>query len=373
MKLWLRTREPRRADAPEGQAEAARMTVEAGRRGDAVVTHNLAKTFGRGGRTSSAVHAVRGVSISVPERTTVGLLGESGSGKSTLARLIMRLIEPTAGDVFLFGTKLTSLNGRALRRARRGMQMVFQHSYASLDPRMTVMDTLAEPLVVYGMGNRASRRDTAAMAMQRVGLPPANGGRYPHEFSGGQQQRIAIARALVVEPKVLLLDEPLSALDVSIQAQVLNLLVDLQEEIGLTYLFISHDIQVLSHLADELAVMYRGRIVEQGPKASVLDNPRHPYTHALLDAVPVKHPRLRATRTYLDGRAEGNNAYLEGCAFRDRCPFAQDVCREVVPPLEEKVAGHAAACHMVPRAVGEDLGVSRRPQGDTVSLPAPGP
>jgi oligopeptide/dipeptide ABC transporter ATP-binding protein len=303
------------------------------------------------------VHAVRGVSIAVQEQTTLGLLGESGSGKSTLARLIMRLIEPTAGDVFLFGTKLTSLNGRALRHARRSMQMIFQHSFASLDPRVTVMDTLVEPLVVYGVGNRASRRETAAMAMRRVGLSPEHGGRYPHEFSGGQQQRIAIARALAVEPKVLLLDEPLSSLDVSIQAQVLNLLVDLQREIGLTYVFISHDIQVLSHLADELAVMYRGCIVEQGPKASVLDNPQHPYTQALLNAVPVQHPRLRATRAHLDARVESNNAYLEGCAFRDRCPIARDICREVVPPLEEKVAGHAAACHMVPHAGREILRV----------------
>jgi oligopeptide/dipeptide ABC transporter ATP-binding protein len=333
------------------------MTVEPGRRGDALATLNLAKTFGGGWRKAGAVHAVRGVSIAVPEQTTLGLLGESGSGKSTLARLIMRLIEPTAGDVFLFGTKLTSLNGRALRHARRSMQMIFQHSYGSLDPRMRVMDTLVEPLVVYGMGNRASRRETAAMAMRRVGLSPENGGRYPHEFSGGQQQRIAIARALVVEPKVLLLDEPLSALDVSIQAQVLNLLVDLQQAIGLTYLFISHDIQVLSHLADELAVMYRGRIVEHGPKASVLDSPRHPYTQALLEAVPVKHPRLRATRVHRDSRVESNNTYLEGCAFRDRCPLATDICREVVPPLEEKITGHAAACHMVPRTAREGLGV----------------
>src|SRR5579871_3313143 len=184
MKQWLRGRETPGADAPAGGAAALPLSVEPGRRGDAVVTHNLAKTFGRGRRTSSAVYAVRGVSIAVPERTTLGLLGESGSGKSTLARLIMRLIEPTTGDVFLFGTKLTSLHGRALRRARRSMQMVFQHSYASLDPRMRVMDTLVEPLVVYGIGNRASRRETAAMAMQRVGLPPANGDRYPHEFSG---------------------------------------------------------------------------------------------------------------------------------------------------------------------------------------------
>jgi peptide/nickel transport system ATP-binding protein len=333
------------------------MTVEPRRRGDALVTHDLAKTFGAGWRKSGAVHAVRGVSITVPERTTLGLLGESGSGKSTLARLIMRLIEPTAGDVFLFGTKLTSLHGRALRQARRSMQMIFQHSYASLDPRMRVMDTLVEPLVVYGIGNGASRRETAAMAMRRVGLAPENGGRYPHEFSGGQQQRIAIARALVVEPKVLLLDEPLSSLDVSIQAQVLNLLVDLQQAIGLTYLFISHDIQVLSHLADELAVMYRGRIVERGPKASVLDNPRHPYTQALLEAVPVKHPRLRAARAHRDPRVESNNTYLEGCAFRDRCPIATDICREVIPPLEVKVAGHAAACHMVPRTAREGLNV----------------
>ena len=325
------------------QANAA-PTVASG----AVVADNLAKTFARGRRKSSAVYAVRGVSVSVPEHSTLGLLGESGSGKSTLARLIMRLIEPTAGDVYLFGGKLTGLKGRDLRRARRTMQMVFQHSYSSLDPRMTLMDTLVEPLTVYDIGDRKSRREKAAMALLQVGLSPANGGRYPHEFSGGQQQRIAIARALVLEPRVLLLDEPLSSLDVSIQAQVLNLLVDLQQSIGLTYVFISHDVQVLSHLADVFAVMYRGRIVEQGPKAQVLDKPLHPYTQALLDAVPVQHPRLRTARTGLDTRGDNSDPYLEGCAFRDRCPLATDICREVVPALEEKEPDHAAACHLVP-------------------------
>ncbi len=314
----------------------------------AVVAHNLAKTFSRGRRKSSAVYAVRGVSVTVAEHSTLGLLGESGSGKSTLARLMMRLIEPTAGDIYLFGANLTSMKGAELRRVRRSMQMVFQHSYSSLDPRMTLMDTLVEPLTVYGVGDRKSRRETAAMALLRVGLSPANGGRYPHEFSGGQQQRIAIARALVVEPRVLLLDEPLSSLDVSIQAQVLNLLVDLQQSIGLTYVFISHDVQVLSHLADEFAVMYRGRIVEQGPKAQVLNHPLHPYTQALLDAVPVQHPRLRTPRAGLDLRGDSSDLFLEGCAFRDRCPMAADICGEVVPALEEKEAGHAASCHLVP-------------------------
>jgi oligopeptide transport system ATP-binding protein len=317
----------------------------------AVATRDLAKTFSRGRRKGNAVYAVRGVSIEVEERTTLGLLGESGSGKSTLARLVMRLIEPTAGAVSLFGVDLTALKGRELRQARRTMQMVFQHSYSSLDPRMTVIDTLVEPLVVYGLGTGRTRRDIAAAAMQRVGLSPAAGSRYPHEFSGGQQQRIAIARSLVVEPKVLLLDEPLSSLDVSIQAQVLNLLIDLQESIGLTYLFISHDVQVLGQLADEFAVMYRGRVVEQGPKAAILGNPQHPYTQALLAAVPVEHPRLRARRAGADLVPDSTTILLTGCAYRDRCPMATEICNEVVPPLEEKAPGQRVACHLVPSSL----------------------
>jgi oligopeptide/dipeptide ABC transporter ATP-binding protein len=313
----------------------------------AVRTEHVSKTFHRPGTLLGATYAVRDVSISVPAQQTLGLVGESGSGKSTLARLIMQLLPATDGRVFLYDSCLTTLSGRGLRAARRHMQMVFQDPYSSLDPRMAVLDAVIEPLIVHGIGTRSSRGESAAHALEQVGLSAELGRRYPHEFSGGQRQRIALARALVLEPRVLILDEPLSALDVSIQAQILNLLMDLKDQGGLTYLFISHDIAAVNHLSNQIAVMYLGQIVEWGPARTVVNSPGHPYTRALLDAVPVAHPRFRQpTNGDQSARAEDLRLSGVGCPYQTRCPLVQDICREVPPRLEEgAVQGHTIACH----------------------------
>jgi oligopeptide/dipeptide ABC transporter ATP-binding protein len=297
--------------------------------------------FGRGGEV---VHAVDGVSFELGRHETMALVGESGCGKSTVGRLVLRLLEPTRGSVWFEGTDIGVLDGKALRAQRRRMQIIFQDPYASLNPRMTVRQMLSEPLALHGLapGRQAER---VAELLGLVGLADAYADRYPHEFSGGQRQRIGIARALAVEPQLIVCDEPVSALDVSIQAQVINLLRDLQDRLGLAYLFIAHDLAVVKHIASRVAVMYLGRIVEYGTKDRIFGAPRHPYTQALLSAVPVPTPGLRRPRMILQGDVPSPISPPSGCHFRTRCPYAQPVCAETAPALTGD-DGHTVACHL---------------------------
>jgi oligopeptide/dipeptide ABC transporter ATP-binding protein len=292
------------------------------------------------------IHAVNGVDLELGRGETLGIVGESGCGKSTLVRSVLRLVEPASGAVRFEGEDLMSLNRAALRRRRRDMQLVFQDPMASLDPRFTVGRSLAEPLVVHGLGTRAERRARAAALLATVGLDPAAAGRYPHEFSGGQRQRIGIARAVVLEPKLVVLDEPVSALDVSIQSQVLNLLMDLKERLGLSYLFISHDLGVVHAISDRVAVMYLGRIVETAPAARLFADPAHPYTEALLAAVPQPDPARRRHRAPLAGEPPSPERPPTGCPFHPRCPKAMPVCRETMPEPRQLSPGHAVRCHL---------------------------
>jgi oligopeptide/dipeptide ABC transporter ATP-binding protein len=309
----------------------------------------LAKHFAAGGGPfgggAGVVRAVDGVSFAVRRGETLALVGESGCGKSTTARLALRLIEPTAGQVFFEGEDITALTGTALRRLRRRMQIVFQDPFASLNPRMSVGTILEEPLLVHGIGNRAARRARVAELLSLVGLAPYHAQRYPHEFSGGQRQRIGIARALAVEPAMVVCDEPVSALDVSIQAQVVNLLKDLQARLGLSYLFIAHDLAVVKHMADRVAVMYLGRIVETAPTQALFAAPAHPYTRTLLGAIPRPDPRHRLASG--DGAADLPSPLdpPSGCHFHPRCAFAVAHCREVAPALIQGADGRAVACH----------------------------
>jgi oligopeptide transport system ATP-binding protein len=317
-----------------------------------VEARGLTKRFpiGRGifGRPRAWVHAVSDVSLALLPGETVGLVGESGCGKSTLGRLMLRLIEPTAGDVVFEGRALGSLSARELRSLRRSMQIVFQDPYGSLNPRMRVDDIVGEGLLIHRMGSRAERRAKVRELLALVGLSAEAAERYPHEFSGGQRQRIGIARALAVGPKFIVADEAVSALDVSIQAQILNLLQDLRAKLSLTLLFISHDLRVVEHLADRVAIMYLGRVVEQGTRADVYGDPRHPYTRALLSAVPEADPTRRRERQHLPGEPPSPVAPPSGCAFHPRCPYAVDRCRVERPCLEHGAGGHAVACHVFP-------------------------
>ena len=299
--------------------------------------------FGRGGQQ---VRAVDGVSFSVAKGETLGVVGESGCGKSTTARLIARLLKADGGEMVFDGDAVGAYGGMALKDYRRNLQMVFQDSFASLNPRLTAIDTIAYGPRVHGLSKSAARQRAVSL-LARVGLAPEQFGlRYPHELSGGQRQRVNIARALAFEPRMLILDEAVAALDKSVQAQVLNLLQELKAERGLTYLFISHDLQVVHYLADRVMVMYLGRVVEIGPVAALYAQPRHPYTRALLAAVPSMDPARRTERSPLSGDPPNPINPPSGCRFRDRCPHAQAVCAEQVPLLRETVTGHWAACHL---------------------------
>ena len=296
-------------------------------------------------RAAGVVRAVDGVSFSVARGETLALVGESGCGKSTTARLVLRLIEPTAGSIRFEGTDITAMTGEPLRALRKRMQIVFQDPFASLNPRMTVGDILEEPLIVHRIGDAASRRARVADLLRQVGLADYHAQRYPHEFSGGQRQRIGIARALAVEPALIVCDEPVSALDVSVQAQVINLLKDLQRQLGLSYLFIAHDLAVVKHMADRVAVMYLGQIVEIGPAAALFANPGHPYTRTLLAAIPRPNPRRERTQAVVAGDVPSPMNPPDGCRFHTRCPFVVDRCRVEIPVLTRSTDGHATACH----------------------------
>jgi oligopeptide/dipeptide ABC transporter ATP-binding protein len=297
------------------------------------------------GRPTAHVRAVDGVSFTVEAGKTLALVGESGCGKSTVSRLVLRLIEPDAGIVRFEGRDLGTLDANALRAFRREAQIIFQDPYASLNPRMTVSQILTEPLALHDLVPAARRRERVEELLRLVGLAPRFARRYPHEFSGGQRQRIAIARALAVEPKLIICDEPVSALDVSIRSQILNLLRDLQDRLGLAYIFVSHDLAVVKHIADRVAVMNLGVIVETADAEALFASPRHPYSRALLSAIPLPKPQAKRSRIVLQGEMPSALNPPAGCRFHTRCPYTIDRCRIEVPPLLADGAGHATACH----------------------------
>lgn len=295
-------------------------------------------------RVISYVQAVHDVNFSVNRGEIVGLVGESGSGKSTLGRSILRLTEPTSGEVLFQGQNILPLQRAGMRRLRREMQMIFQDPFASLDPRMTVEAIIGEGLTIHRLSSRATRSGKVAELLESVGLSPDHGKRYPHQFSGGQRQRIGIARALAVKPSFVVADEPVSALDLSVQAQIINLIQDLQQQLSLTVLFIAHDLLVVEHLCDRVIVMYLGRVMEVAPSKRLYSSPKHPYTEALLSAAPVLDPSRKRTRILLKGDIPSPMNPPSGCVFRTRCPYAMPECAQIVPALREVEAGHFSAC-----------------------------
>ncbi|HJV66186.1 MAG TPA: dipeptide ABC transporter ATP-binding protein [Geomonas sp.] len=311
-------------------------------------TENLYKEFtvrGSAFAEKKTLTAVAGVDLEIGAGETLGIAGESGCGKSTLARLLTALMPPTRGAIRYQGKELASMSAPELRNFRKEVQMIFQDPFSSLNPRMRVSEIIAEPLIIHGMGNASQRRERVAQLLERVGLSAGQFTRFPHEFSGGQRQRIGIARALAVSPRLIIADEPVSALDLSIQAQIMNLLQEVKRDLGLSFLFITHDLSVLKHLSDRIAIMYLGRIVETGSRDDVLTAPLHPYTEALLSAIPSIDPDKRRRRVIAKGELPSPVAPPPGCPFHTRCPYAQPVCSEQRPELEEKEPGHRAACH----------------------------
>ncbi|MSP04090.1 MAG: dipeptide ABC transporter ATP-binding protein [Acetobacteraceae bacterium] len=298
-------------------------------------------------RVAGQVYAVDGVSFQINKGETLGLVGESGCGKSTVGRTLLKLLEPTAGSIHVRGTDITALTGEEMMPYRRQMQMIAQDPYAALNPRMSAAEIVGEPLTIHQVGSRAERRDRVGALFERVGMRPERMFSYPHEFSGGQRQRLGIARALALSPELIVGDEPVSALDVSIQAQIINLLMDLQDEYKLSYLFVAHDLAVVEHISHRVAVMYLGRIVEMTDKKTLFDMPLHPYTEALLSAVPIPKARARGRkRVILTGDVPSPINPPLGCHFHARCPYAMKRCREDIPPLREVAIGHFAACHL---------------------------
>lgn len=320
-------------------------------RRDLVTVKSLVKYFPvRGGlfqQIKAWVQAVDNVSFTVKEGETLSLVGESGCGKTTVGRTMLRLIEPTSGEVEFGGVNILRLKGQELKGMRRNMQIIFQDPYASLDPRIPVGESIAEGLKIHGIGSGKERQEIVMDMLKKVGLEPYHAHRYPHEFSGGQRQRIGIARALALQPQFIVADEPVSALDVSIQSQVLNILKDLQQEFKLTYLFIAHDLSVVEHISDRVAVMYLGKIVEVSDRGDLFRNPLHPYTQALLSAIPIPDPTIKRKRIILQGDVPSPLNPPKGCRFHPRCPVAVDICSQLEPPLNEVKPEHRTACWLV--------------------------
>ena len=314
---------------------------------------NLRKTFqvstGAMAGSHLALKAVDGVSFSLRAGETLGLVGESGCGKSTTGKTILRLLEPDDGEIHFDGEDLVALSPKQMRSRRRDMQMIFQDPYSSLNPRMQIADIIGEPLIIHGLAKGRELRQEVVRLLETVGLGPACLDRYPHEFSGGQRQRISIARAVALNPRFIICDEPLSALDVSIQAQIINLMKDLQDQFGYTYLFISHDLSVVEHISDTIGVMYLGGMVEMGDKERIFANPMHPYTKALLSAVPVSDPDVKMNRIILTGEMPSPVKPPSGCKFRTRCQSVMKICAEQTPVFKEYEEGHFVACHLYPQ------------------------
>jgi oligopeptide/dipeptide ABC transporter ATP-binding protein len=338
--------------------------------GTLLEVRNLRKFFpirrGVFSRTVGHVRAVDNVSFDVGAGETLGLVGESGCGKTTVGRTILRLLEPSAGTVSFDGTDILALRGGALRQMRRRMQIIFQDPYSSLNPRMTVLDIVGEALAIHGLAKGKEREDRVKALLERVGLSARYVNRYPHEFSGGQRQRIGVARALALRPDFIVCDEAVSALDVSIQAQVINLLMDLREELGLAYLFIAHDLSVVRHISHRIAVMYLGEIVETAPADDLFERPLHPYTQALLSAIPVPDPTRQRSRIVLEGDVPTPINPPSGCHFHPRCRFAEDVCRKDAPGTTDAGGGHTFRCHVAARGFPES---ATRPVVDPNPVP----